>query len=86
MITLEQIDFAGKLSNSALAFGIQNYFVRMDVAVEKDNADDLAKFAAHIIVEFAQHGFVIADKAARWIELFGKLPEFDSLTQPTSSV
>jgi len=86
MITPEQMGFARTLSNSADAFGIFKQLPGTIGPIDGSDACAIAKFSATLIIEFAQHGFIIADKAATWIQLFGKLPEFSLLTQDVHTV
>jgi hypothetical protein len=88
MITFEKVDFANEIDCrfNALYPSVSAYFVRMAEAIACEDEAALAKLIALAIIDLGQHGQLIAPAAAKWIHFFGKLPEFDCLTQTPSHV
>lgn len=86
MITIEQINFAGDLAEvfSPWTKSPDKYFLEMAVAIEEQDTGTLARLCAFLIIEVGQKGAIIAQQASRWIQLFGKLPEF-ALDSPSTS-
>lgn len=87
-ITEAQIDFAVEIDNvfGALFPDFPPYFLESVEALDRDEPADFAKFIALLIIELSHRKAPIAQVAARWIELFGHLPEFNVLTQTPPSV
>lgn len=87
-ITEAQIDFAVDLDNrfGALFPDFPPYFLQSVDAIDRDDPADFGKFCALLIIEISKRGELIAHEAARWIELFGKLPEFDLFDGNSQSV
>lgn len=72
----ERFTFAHDLWKiSDTAPGVENYCMEIYDALFNDKEAQLAKYSAELIIALAWKNISIATIAARWVVLFGELPE-----------
>lgn len=78
-ITEAQIDFSVEIDRAfgALFPDFPPYFLESVDAIDRDDPGAFGKFLGLLIIELSTRKVPIAQLAARWMELFGHLAEFD---------